>query len=154
MRLLIGALLCVILGCNSKPADPKNPPASSNPPAANGKDPREELSTALAEAIRQLENKEFENFVGDFMSPEDKLQLVGKKIVDIAKTVEKNSPEMLAQLKAAQKTTPEMEDGSEKAVYNNLDVDGRKSKFTMVKSGKYWYISGRNSSTRDTPRPQ
>lgn len=145
MRFILPALMCIVLGCNSKPADQKNPPTGTNPPAANGKDPREELNTALAEAIRQIENKEFEKFVGDFISPADKSQMVGKKIEDIAKQLEKNSADMLAQMKAAQKATPAMEDGGEKAVYKDLQVGGGEATFVMVKSGKYWYVSGKDS---------
>jgi hypothetical protein len=154
MRTIISLLVVsIFLGCGSKPTDRKELTAGSNPaPAANGKDPREELPTAIAEAIRQLENKEYEKFVADFMSPEDKLQMVGKKIEDIAKLVEKNSADMMAQMQAAQKATPTLEDEGEKAVYKNLKVGERNTKFTMVKSGKYWYISGRNSgSERDRP---
>ena len=152
MRTLIAFIVCTILGCNSKPADPKNPPAGSNAPAANGRDPREELNTALAEAIRQLESKEYEKFVADFISPADKSQMVGKKIEDIAKQLEKNSADMLAQMKAAQKVTPAMEDGGEKAIYKDLAVGGGEATFVMVKSGKYWYISGRESSSSRSAR--
>jgi len=40
--------------------------------------PREKLPTAIGEAIRLLEAKEHENFIKDFLSPDDLKQLADK----------------------------------------------------------------------------
>lgn len=140
MRSTIVLILCFALGCNSQPAERIDSPSGTNRTTANDKDPREELPTAIATALRQLENQEYEKFVADFVTPAEKHKLAGLKIAEISTVLEPLSDDLISQLLRAQLVQPTLEDDGRIARFINVNSDGRDLVFE--KSGKYWYIQG------------
>jgi len=147
MRIFLALLLCIFLGCNSQPTDRQEPVVGSKPAIANGKDPREELDTAIAEARRQLESKEYEKFVADFVSPAEKYKMSGLKIADIDDVLEPLADDLIGQLQGSQKMQPVLEDDGMLARFKNPSSDGRDLVFE--KTGNLWYIQGATPAPAD-----
>lgn len=105
-------------------------------------DPREKLETAVPEAIRLLEKKEYIELLKKFVSPDELKEITKQtKIEDFAKEFGKDKAEQLLKaLKATKDVKPKLDDDMKIAVFEfKEEVDGRDSiKFKKV--DKYWYI--------------
>ncbi len=149
MRTIFYTVICFVLGCNSQPAEHQEPTIAIDPANSSVNDPREELDTAISEALRQLKNNEFERFVTNFMSPAEQQQLTGLKITDLDKVMQPLAGELIWRLQGAQKMQPVLEYNGTLARFNNVLSDGRNLVFE--KTGKYWYIQG---ATPDPGSPE
>jgi hypothetical protein len=103
-------------------------------------DPREQLTTAIAEGIRLLEAKEYKAFVMTFVPAEEL-----KKRGDIDAFVEKfagpRASQLLAALKEIQTATPVMDESGTKATFALQAAGGRPNSLRFERIGGYWYIA-------------
>ncbi len=105
-------------------------------------DPREKLETAVPEAIRLLEEKEYVNFLKKFVPPADLKEITKQKTIDeFAKTFEAEKAENLMNvLTAIKDEKPKLNADKKEAVFDlKEEIDDKKS-ITFKKVGKYWYI--------------
>jgi hypothetical protein len=104
---------------------------------------REDVSTAVGEAIRLLEMKDYETFLKDFVSPDD-LKKIAEEKVDLSKLATRFKGEkadrLLRALKTIKNLTPTFEKNGELAVFPVKLAGSNKNSITFVKVGKYWYI--------------
>jgi hypothetical protein len=126
LRLSLVALLC----------------ASVVPAFGQKIDPRREPATAVAEAIRVLERKDYATFLQTFARPEElKELLASKKIEEVAAEFGKEkAADILIALKAAAKMTPTLSREGTRADYRFEKPIGGESRITLEKIGEYWYF--------------
>jgi len=111
---------------------------------AEEKSPREEVNTAIDEAIRLLSEDNFKVFIQTFMPPETlKTVTQGKPeaLDEMVRTIAKEKVEpMLKALKIAKTLKPTLENDGKKTVFTFAEpIDGHRS-LTLIKIEKYWYI--------------
>jgi hypothetical protein len=135
---------------------PETPPAT----AANGAapasvaptdagqpqpDPRQKPETAVVECIRLLEAKEYKSFLQEFTPPDTLallLSMPNMTIDDIAKEAgEKQLPELLQALKAIKDVKPEVSSDGQKATFTLTEPVAGHNSFSLVKIGKFWYMT-------------
>jgi len=109
-------------------------------------DPREELATAIPEAIRLLEAKKHSEFLENFVNPEDFKRITSKvPLADFAKKFAESdkSARLVKVLKLIKTSKPEYNDAKTTATYKfDEAVEGTsKKQINFVKVEKYWYIS-------------
>jgi hypothetical protein len=105
-------------------------------------DPRENLNTAIPEAIRLLEAKEYKVFLKSFVIPEDFKRITAtKSLEEFAKVFgERNGLKLLKVCKVIKDVKPTLDDTGTKATFAiNQEIAGKKS-ITFVKVEKHWYI--------------
>lgn len=105
-------------------------------------DPREKVTTAVPEAVRLLEKKEYETFLKEFMTPED-LKKVTQRIplADFAKRFgEDKAPRLLMVLKMVKDNKPVLDADGKKAGYEFEKPGLGKGTISFIKIGKYWYL--------------
>lgn len=119
-------------------------------------DPRENLETAVPEAIRLLEAKEYEVFLESFTPPvvlkkikageDPRMPPQITTITDITfeefarRFGERKAPTLLKVLKEIKNAKPTLDDTGTKATFAlNEEINERKS-LTFVKIKKHWYI--------------
>lgn len=112
--------------------------------AADSKaDPRENLETALPEAIRRLEAKEYTSFLRDFVSPDDLKGITEQGPLDeFAKAFgEGKAAQLLQVLKSIVDAKPTLNESGNEATYELKDApsDSKKT-ITWMKIGEFWYI--------------
>jgi hypothetical protein len=104
-------------------------------------DPRENLETAIPEAIRLLEAKDYLALIKHFVHPDDlkKLEEQGKSPEKLAEQFgEKKAERLHAVLKEIKDKKPELNDDGSQAVFKVDDKPGGVIRFH--KSGKLWCI--------------
>jgi hypothetical protein len=110
---------------------------------AQGKaDPREELETAIPEAIRLLEAKEYETFLKTFIPPDD-FKSVTKQVSleEFAKRFGKDkAADLLRVLKAIKGTKPTLDPDGTKAPFKHGIKGAPKDSITFVKMDGLWYL--------------
>ena len=108
-------------------------------PKAN---PREKLETAITEAIRLLEAKEYATVLKNFVTPDD-LKAITEKIPldELAKQFgEGKADRLLKVLKSIEDVKPTFDKEGKTATFKlKAEADGKKT-ISWVKIGKYWYI--------------
>ena len=111
-------------------------------PAAKA-DPREQLPTAIAEAIRLLEAKQHVEFVKMFVPPERLKERAGtpESLAKFAEAFAQRGARMLAALKEIQKMKPQMDQGDTIATYTLSPQEGAPPSLRFQKIGKFWYIA-------------
>lgn len=105
-------------------------------------DPREKLTTAIPEAIKLLEKKEFETFLKKFIPPDDLKKITEKTpLPEMAKGFgERKAPRLLKILQAVEGSEPTIDDDGQTAVYELQEpVEGKKD-ISFIKVGKLWYL--------------
>lgn len=105
-------------------------------------DPRENLATAIPEAIRLLEQKEYATLFKSFVRP-DELEAVTKKtpLKDILSIfAERKGPQLLAMLQEIKDKQPTMNEAKTTASYNFKEPIGGKQTIEFIKVDKYWYL--------------
>ena len=109
---------------------------------AQAVEPREKLGTAILEAIRLLEAKEYQTFLKSFAEPKDLETFTnGRPLEEFANRFgESKAQRLLGVLKTIVAQTPILEADGTKAVYQWTEPIEGKSSITFVKVDKYWYI--------------
>jgi hypothetical protein len=116
----------------------------ANAPAQDSKaDPREKLETAIPEAIRLLEAKDYAKLLKNFVKPEDFKRITEQMpLEDFAKEFGKAKADgLMAALKAIKDVKPKLEEDDKKATFVFKEPIGGKESMIFVKVDKYWYIS-------------
>ncbi|MDB5387040.1 MAG: hypothetical protein JWM11_2686 [Planctomycetaceae bacterium] len=130
-KLVITASLLLMAAASMATADPKP-------------DPREELKTAIPEAIRLLEDKAYVDLLKKFVAPDDLKMLTKKQpIEEFAKEFgESKAKALLKALKSTKDVEPTLSDDKKKAVFKLKEeiVDGGGKTISFAKVDKYWYI--------------
>jgi ERCC4-type nuclease len=113
-------------------------------------DPREELETAIPEAIRLLESKDYANFLKKFLSPAEFKEITEKaqfNELEFAKQFgEKRAPGLLMVLKSIKGQTPTFDQSKKIATYEFKTENGGVKKISIAKIDKYWYILNKPQS--------
>lgn len=105
-------------------------------------DPQAKLETAVPEAIRLLEAKEYASFLKAFVPPEDLKRITEKApLEEFAKNfAEKKAARLLEMLKAIQDVKPELNEEGSEATFEAKEEIGGKKKLGFLKIDKRWYI--------------
>ena len=108
---------------------------------ADEADPREKLDTAIPEAIRLLEAKDYATLLKEFVLPDDFKKITANvKLEDFAKQFgEDKAADALKALKSLKDKKPEMSADGTKATFK-LD-DPQSKPMVWMKVDKYWYIA-------------
>jgi hypothetical protein len=105
-------------------------------------DPREKLETAITEAIRLLEAKDYATVLKHCLTPDD-LKAITEKIPldEFAKQFgEGKADRLLKVLKSIEDVKPTLDKEGKTATFKlKEEADGKKT-ISWVKIGKYWYI--------------
>lgn len=115
---------------------------SSSLDAEDKPDPRESLDTAIPEAIRLLEKKDYEGLLKAFVAPADFERITAKKpLPDFAKEFgEEKADRLLTVLNAVKGTTPTLSEDKALATFEFKEQIKGKSDIKFQKIDKYWYI--------------
>jgi hypothetical protein len=129
LTILFGSF-CFLLSLNTL-ADEKKP------------DPREKVETALAEAIRLLEAKDYTTVIKNFAPPEVLEKMTKEKsLEEVAKGFgEGKGPRLLKVLKATKDVKPKLNNAGDKATFELPEEVNSKKSVSFIKVGKYWYIT-------------
>jgi hypothetical protein len=113
-----------------------------SPLSAQAVDPRERLDSAISEAIRLLEAKEYVVFLERCVAPNDfeRITKLGPLQEFAQRFGENKAPRLLRTLKVITGTTPTLDADGTKAVYQLRPIEGD-STITFFKVDKYWYIA-------------
>ncbi len=105
-------------------------------------DPRESLDTAIPEAIRLLEKKDYEGLLKAFVPPQQFAELTADKpLAEFAKSFgEKKAERLLKVLTAVKGITPTLSEDKTVATFELKEPVERKSDIKFQKIDKYWYI--------------
>src|SRR5690606_27356115 len=117
--------------------------ALAAPAIADESDPREKLETAIPEAIRLLEAKEYETMLKQFVRPDD-LELI-LQTTTLEKLAEgfagEKSEKLLQALKQIEDTKPMLDESGKIATYTLKEKVGGKMTLVFEKVDKFWYIA-------------
>jgi hypothetical protein len=107
-------------------------------------DPRAKVETAVAEAVRLIEAKEYATLLKKFVPPDEYKRVTENVSIDefAKKFGESKAPRMLKALKAAQGVKPTMNDDGSKATIEFKEPVEGKDKIEFIKIDKLWYIKG------------
>ena len=110
--------------------------------AEDKSDPRENLDTAIPEAIRLLEKKDYEGLLKAFVAPVDFERITAKKpLPEFAKAFgEEKADKLLAVLNAVKGTAPTLSEDKALATFEFKEKINGKSDIKFQKIDKYWYI--------------
>ena len=107
-------------------------------------DPREKLETAVPEAIRLLEKKEYKTFLKQFVSPKALERMLKDEELTLeelaAKFAVKKTDPLLDVLKAIEKVKPTLQDDGKTAKFYLPKPGIVNMSIKFYKVGKYWYI--------------
>lgn len=105
-------------------------------------DPRKKLETAIPEAIRLLEAKEYKTFLKMFVAPDDFKKLTKEVSLDeFAQKFGKNkSDDLLRVLKSVKGKEPAFDSEKRKATFKIEIKDAPKKSISFVKIDNLWYI--------------
>lgn len=123
------AFHCIVVCCSGLYAEDKP-------------DPRENLDTAIPEAIRLLEKKDYEGLLKGFVPPEVLEKITADKpLPDFAKSFgEKKAGKLLKVLSAVKGTMPTLSEDKALATFELKEPVEGKSDIKFQKIDKYWYI--------------
>jgi hypothetical protein len=105
-------------------------------------DPREKLETAIPEAIRLLESKEYEKFLRTFVTPEEFAKITKQVSLEefVKRFSEGKAPELLRVLKAVSGTKPSLDPSGTVATFKHQLKGTARDSIRFVKVEKFWYI--------------
>lgn len=103
---------------------------------------REELATAVPEAIRLLEKKKYEDFVTSFMPPDALKKITQEQSTEefARRFGERFAVKLLQVLQSIEGKTPKLDQDGMIATFTHDVKDAPSDTITFVKVGKYWYI--------------
>ncbi len=106
-------------------------------------DPRENLVSAINDAIHLLENKEYQSFIEKYALPEDLEKILKKESMDeLVEGFSKGKAEkVLEALKFASELDPKYDETKTKATFSKAEVGGLSKDIVFKKVDKYWYIA-------------
>lgn len=107
-------------------------------------DPRTKVDTAVAEAVRLLEAKDYATLLKKFVPPDELKRITENASIEefATKFGETKAPRMLKAMKAAKGIEPTLsDDGSKATIKFKEPIDG-KEKIEFIKVDKLWYIKG------------
>jgi hypothetical protein len=116
----------------------------ASPQTVSKPGPRENVETAVGEAIHLLESKDYKTFLLQF-APPDQVKARGgsPEALDAWVGYFSNQADgVLAAFKYARTQTPTYDDAKTTATYPLKGDSGPKS-LTMVKIGRYWYLGNK-----------
>jgi hypothetical protein len=140
---------------------PTEPTAiTDTPPPAATPDARANLSTAVAEAIRLLDAKDYASLIEEFASPEDLKDLLkGITLEDFAKSMQqdpdvaKTMAGLLDNLHAVQGQQPVFTDDGNTATYLAIKSDGTNQHIVFKREEGLWYLND-DGADADQPAPK
>jgi hypothetical protein len=111
--------------------------------AAPQEDPRKQVDTAIAEAIRLLEAQQYVEFVKAFAPPEAVARMTQQTTIEeLAKGMAGERTDALLQaLRQIKGTTPTMEAEGRVARFTLKEPVKNKATIAFEKIGDYWYIA-------------
>ena len=106
-------------------------------------DSRENLSSAINDAIHLLENKEYQAFIEKYAMPEDLEKILKRESMgDLVENFSDGKAEkVLNALKFARELEPKYDDSGNKATFLKGEVGGMSKNMVFKKVDKYWYIA-------------
>jgi len=106
-------------------------------------DPRENLISAITDAIFLLENKKYQSFIEKYALPEDLEKILKKESMDelVENFSKGKAQKVLNALKLAKELTPKFEENGSKAIFLKNDVGGMSKDMVFKKVDKLWYIA-------------
>jgi hypothetical protein len=110
--------------------------------AENKPDPRENLDTAIPEAIRLLEKKDYEGLLKAFVAPMELERITSSKpLPEFAKLFGENKAELLLKVLLSVKgTMPTLSEDKATATFELQEKANGKGDIQFQKIDKYWYI--------------
>jgi len=106
-------------------------------------DPRENIDTAIADSIRLLEAKSYEEFIRNYAAPEDlKTLLAGTTMEEFVKQfAAENAAVVLKILKSVKDAKPVISADGKKATFKlKEELKPPHPELTLIKIDKYWYF--------------
>ena len=106
-------------------------------------DPRENLTSAINDAIHLLENKEYQSFIEKYAMPEDLEKILNKESMDdlVKGFADGKAEKVLNALKLARELNPEYDESGNKATFLKDDVGGMSKDMVFKKVDKFWCIA-------------
>lgn len=128
--------LLMLLGCLINTCHPSAIRAEDKP------DPRENLDTAIPEAIRLLEKKDYEGLLKAFVAPLELERITAKKPLPefVKQFGEEKADNLLTVLNAVKGTTPTLSEDKATATFEFKERIMGKGDIKFQKIDKYWYI--------------
>ncbi len=106
-------------------------------------DPREDLISAITDAIHLLENKETQTFIEKYALPEDLEKILKKKSMsELVEDFSKGKGEkVLIALRLAKKLKPMYSESGNKASFLKSEVGGLSKDLVFTKFDNLWYLA-------------
>lgn len=107
-------------------------------------DPRTKVDTAIAEAVRLIEAKDYVKLLQNFVPPEELKKITEAATIDefAKKFGDRKAERLLKALKATKGIEPTMSDDKSKATVQFKEPIDGKDKIEFIKVDKFWYIKG------------
>ena len=105
--------------------------------------PRENLVSAISDAIQLLENKNYQSFIEKYAMPEDLEKILKRESMDelVESFSDGKAEKVLNALKLASELEPKYDESANKATFSKNDVGGMSKDMVFRKVDKYWYIA-------------
>ncbi|RLD80914.1 MAG: hypothetical protein DRJ10_06820 [Bacteroidetes bacterium] len=105
--------------------------------------PRENLVSAISDAIQLLENKNYQSFIEKYAMPEDLEKILKRESMDelVESFSDGKAEKVLNALKLASELEPKYDESGNKAIFSKGDVGGMSKDMVFRKVDKYWYIA-------------
>jgi hypothetical protein len=133
---MLALLLSVLLSLNTLAASPQGTVRPG---------PRENAETAVVEAIRLLEGKDYATLLSQFIPP-DNLKMIAGTPESFATFVREFPPRgeiLLAALRDARKQKAVYDESMTTATFSLTASIGGQSALKMLKIGQFWYLANR-----------
>ncbi|RLD81345.1 MAG: hypothetical protein DRJ07_09370 [Bacteroidetes bacterium] len=106
-------------------------------------DPRENLKSAVTDAISLLEKEEYKPFFEKYILPKNLEMVLTMKTMDeiIESFSKKKATRLLDALKLAKEATPKYDESGNQATFAKEDIEGLSKTIIFEKVDKYWYIA-------------
>ncbi len=107
--------------------------------------PREMPETAVREAVRLLEAKDYEAFLTQYLPPDQLKSRAGtpEALKAMAQDFSTRVDRILPMLKAASTQKPAYDEAKTTATFEVIDASGAPSPLRLLKIGRYWYIGNK-----------
>lgn len=111
---------------------------------SNQASPQSKLETAIAEAVRLLEAKEYKKFLESFVAPEDLKRITEQVPLEVfaERFGRERAGHLLKVLRSIEKAKPQIDPNSREASFTieqGLQLPGRE-KMVFIQVGGLWYI--------------
>ncbi len=105
--------------------------------------PRENLVSAISDAIQLLENKNYQSFIEKYAMPEDLEKILKRESMDelVESFSDGKAEKVLKALKLASELEPKYDESGNKATFSKNDVGGMSKDMVFKKVEKFWYIA-------------